>query len=196
MRIIFHDLFCLFFIILFRSYDSRIVFNKLTWVDSSRFLYFFNWFFSQFHYSILDRLGIELYNLFWFAFYRDILVDCEFWHFNPVKSSHFFYFFLKRLSQSHDLSHWSFNNEFYFYWDVPVSWAGSRVWRVNPIDSVFYNWLFPPNSSFNIVFDWELGFMICFGLFFIRLFRSHDPMIVLNRLTRVDLAHFLCHFIN
>jgi hypothetical protein len=35
-------------------------------------------------------------------------------------------------------------------------------------------------SSINVVFDWELGLMICFGLFFIRLSWSYDPVIVLN----------------
>jgi hypothetical protein len=55
---------------------------------------------------------------------------------------------------------------------------------------------FPLISSFNIVFNWKLGFMICFGLFLIRLFLSHDPIIVLNMLTRVDLTHLLGHFLN
>jgi len=37
--------------------------------------------------------------------------------------------------------------------------------------------------------------MICFGLLFIRLSQSHDPKIVFNELTQVDLASFLCHFL-
>ena len=36
--------------------------------------------------------------------------------------------------------------------------------------------------------------MIYFS-FFIRLSRSHDHEIVFNGLTRVDLSHFLCHFL-
>jgi hypothetical protein len=32
--------------------------------------------------------------------------------------------------------------------------------------------------------------MICFGLFFIELSRSHDPSHGFNKLTRVDLGHF------
>jgi hypothetical protein len=35
-------------------------------------------------------------------------------------------------------------------------------------------------SSFNIVFDWELYFMIYSDLFFVRLSQSHDLEIVLN----------------
>jgi hypothetical protein len=37
--------------------------------------------------------------------------------------------------------------------------------------------------------------MIYFGLLFIRLSQSHDPKIVFNELTQVDLAYFLCHFL-
>jgi hypothetical protein len=44
--------------------------------------------------------------------------------------------------------------------------------------------------SFNIVFEWELGFMIYFGLIFMRLSRLHDPRIVFNELTHIDLYHF------
>jgi hypothetical protein len=39
------------------------------------------------------------------------------------------------------------------------------------------------------------GFMICFGLVFIRLSQSHDPGMVFNGLTQVDLAYFLNHFL-
>jgi hypothetical protein len=46
------------------------------------------------------------------------------------------------------------------------------------------------------MFDWELKFMICFGLFFNRLFRLHDPGIMRNELIWANLAHFLSHFFN
>jgi len=91
----------------------------------------------------------------------------------PVKSDCFlFYFISKRLSQSHDSRHESLNTRFAFYWVVPILWPESRVWQVNPIDSVSFIFLvdfFFSILSFNIVFDWELEFMIYFGLIFIRL---------------------------
>jgi hypothetical protein len=36
--------------------------------------------------------------------------------------------------------------------------------------------------------------MIYFGLYFIRLSRLHNSKIMLDRLTQVDLTHFLSHF--
>ena len=53
-----------------------------------------------------------------------------------------------------------------------------------------YEFVTPPNSSFNIVFHWELRFMICFNLLFIRLSWSHNLKIVLNGLTHIDLTYF------
>ena len=55
--------------------------------------------------------------------------------------------------------------------------------------------LFSPNSLFNIVFDWELSFIICFCLFFIRLSLPRGPRIMLNELICVDLAYFLSNFL-
>jgi hypothetical protein len=37
--------------------------------------------------------------------------------------------------------------------------------------------------------------MICFGVLYIKLSQPHDSRIVLNGLTQVDLALFLCHFL-
>ena len=45
------------------------------------------------------------------------------------------------------------------------------------------------------MFNWELDFMICSGLPLIRLSRPHDSRIMPNELTRVDLTHFLYHFL-
>ena len=68
--------------------------------------------------------------------------------------------------------------------------------RLTQLTQFFLNWLsfFLLILSFNIVFDWELSFMICFNLLFIMLFQPHDPGIVFNGLIRVNLAHFSCHF--
>jgi hypothetical protein len=77
--------------------------------------------------------------------------------------------------------------------------TGLRVWQVNRVDSVllfFFIDFFFSFLSFNIVFDWELDFTIYFDLIFMRLSRSYDPKIVLNELTHIDLAYFLCHFFN
>jgi hypothetical protein len=84
--------------------------------------------------------------------------------------------FFIRLSTSHDLS-----CEF------------SKLTQLTCFFS-FLKKYFSSISSFNIVFDWELGFIIYLCLFFIRLSQLHDPIIVLNRLTQVDLTHFLCYF--
>ena len=98
MRIKFHNLFFIFFIILFEPHDLRIMLKGLTRVYSDCFLcLIFNWFFFQFYYSILDRLGIKFYNLFLFTFYEDILVS---W---PIKL--FFIFF-------------NFNFQYWFDWEL------------------------------------------------------------------------------
>jgi hypothetical protein len=69
-------LFCLFFIRLSWSYDLRIVFNGLTRFDSGCFLcLLFNWFFFHVYHSTLSRLKIEFHNLFYFAFYENILIS-------------------------------------------------------------------------------------------------------------------------
>ena len=70
-----------------------------------------------------------------------------------------------------------------------------RVWQFNLIDLIFFNWFFLLILSFNIVFDWELGFMTYYALLFIRLFQSHDLKMMLNRLTRVDLTYFCIIFL-
>jgi len=57
---------------LYWSHDSGHEFDKLTRVESSLFFVLFNWFCFQFHPSTLSLLKIELYNLFWYAFYRVI----------------------------------------------------------------------------------------------------------------------------
>jgi len=98
LRIKFHNLFFIFFIMLFEPHDLRIMLKGLTRVYSDCFLcLIFNWFFFQFYYSILDRLGIKFYNLFLFTFYEDILVS---W---PIKS--FFIFF-------------NFKFQYWFDWEL------------------------------------------------------------------------------
>ena len=84
----------------------------------------------------------------------------------------------------------SFNIRFVFYWVIHVLWSKLRIWQINLVDSVFYNWLFFLILSFNIVFDWKLSFIIYFGLIFIGLFQPNDSGIVLNGLTYIDLALF------
>ena len=107
-----------------------------------------------------------------------------------VKSSCFFIFFIRGYQ---GLPTWvtsPLTLEF-FYWVVSVSWPRSRVWQVNPIDFFF------SISSFNIVFDWKLSFMIYFGLLFNTLSWLHWSRIVFNVLTRVDMTHFFIKsFIN
>jgi hypothetical protein len=49
-------------------------------------------------------------------------------------------------------------------------------------------------SSFTIIFDWKLSFMICFGLFFIKLSQPYDQRIMLNELIQVDLIYFCVNF--
>jgi hypothetical protein len=43
--------------------------------------------------------------------------------------------------------------------------------------------------------DWELDFVICFYLHFMRLSLSHDSGHWFSELTRVDSSCFLCHFL-
>ena len=106
----------------------------------------------------------------------------------------FFYFLSKRLSRYHDSGHGSVNIGFAFYCAVPVSCPKSRVWRANLVDSVFLIDFFLI-SSFNIVFDEKLSFMICFILFFVRLSWSYNSRIMLNELINADLAHFYVIFL-
>jgi hypothetical protein len=105
-----------------------------------------------------------------------------------VKSSCFYFYFFKRLSRSHVLQHW-----ICFLLSCP---------HLMTKDASLVDWLsfflidfFFSISSFNIVFDWELGFIIYFGLTFMRLSWPHDLGIMLNGLTHIDLAHFLCYFL-
>jgi hypothetical protein len=99
----------------------------------------------------------------------------------PVKLGHLFYFIFLRGY----LGLMSFNIRFVFYWVVPISWPGLRIWQVNLVDLIDF---FPS-------IYWELGLMIYFGLIFMRLFWPHDPKIVLNRLTHIDLAYFYAIFL-
>jgi len=107
------------------------------------------------------------------------------------KSYCFFNFFLKSYFS---LMTWVISPStlnFDFYLIFSVLWLRSWVWQVNPIDSFFFLLI----SSFNIVYDWELGFTTYFGLFFIRLSRPYDSKIIFDGLTRADLTYFLCHFL-
>jgi hypothetical protein len=86
---------------LFKPYDPSHEFGRLTWVNSSHFLFtfykvilalwleswvwhvysnyffvsFFNWFYFRLHPSILGWLRIEFHNLFWFALYEVIPIS-------------------------------------------------------------------------------------------------------------------------
>jgi hypothetical protein len=111
-----------------------------------------------------------------------------------VKSGCFFNLFLRDY-----LVLMSFNIRSFFLSGYPRLMTGLQVWQVNRVDSVllfFFIDFFFSFLSFNIVFDWELDFTIYFDLIFMRLSRSYDPKIVLNELTHIDLAYFLCHFFN
>ena len=44
------------------------------------------------------------------------------------------------------------------------------------------------NFIFQYFIDWDLDFIICFGLFFIRLFWSYDPSRGFSKLTRIGLV--------
>jgi hypothetical protein len=135
--------FVYFLLCYFSLYDPRIVLNELTWVDLSCFLcYFF------FNFIIQCRIGIELHNFFFLWKYLGLVIKVmSFDILMLVKSDCFFVFFSKRLFWSHNLGHVSFNIGFVFYWVISVSWLKLRVWRVNPVDLVFFH----PISSFNIV---------------------------------------------
>ena len=123
------------------------------------------------YHSTLDRLRIKLHDMFWFTFYENIfsftIQVTSFDILTLVKSSHFFNFLSKSLYQFHDLGHVSLNIGLVFYWVVLVSWSRSRIWQVNTIDSFlslsFLIDFFFPVSSINIVFDWKLSSVICFG---------------------------------
>jgi hypothetical protein len=101
------------------------------------FCVFFNRVFSFFSISSLGQLGIAFHNLFWFAFYRDILISwSRLWIFGiltPIKSSHFLNFLLRCY-----LGHELFNIGYGFYWVILISWPRSRVWRVNLVDLLFF----------------------------------------------------------
>jgi hypothetical protein len=92
----------------------------------------------------------------------------------------FFIFFSKRLSWSYNPGHGSLNIGFSFYWVILVSWPEGHEFVTLPRIHVF---------------RWELGFMICFNLLFIRLSWSHNLEIVLNGLTHIDFTHFYVIFL-
>ena len=101
-----------------------------------------------------------------------------------VKSSCFYFYFFKRLSRSHVLQHW-----ICFWLSCPrlmtkdASLIGWSNWL-----SFFLIDFFFSISSFNIVFDWELDFMIYFGLIFMRLFWPHNLGIMFNGLSHIILT--------
>jgi hypothetical protein len=70
-----HNLSQFYFIMLSWSHNSSHEFNKLTWVDSNHFLGIFFINFFLFHPSALGLLKIEFCNLFWFAFYKVIMIS-------------------------------------------------------------------------------------------------------------------------
>jgi hypothetical protein len=104
----FHDFFCLFFIMLSWSHDSRIVLNGLTSIDLIHFLCsFLIKIFTNYivQYCVWQsRLRIELHNLFKFAFYSVILVSLLKLRIWCVKSGCFLFFYM-RLSPSYELIH-------------------------------------------------------------------------------------------
>ena len=70
----------------------------------------------------------------------------------------------------------------------------SQVWRVNPVESsVFSIFLIDIFFCFIIQYfvDYELGLFICFGLFYIKLFQSHDSNQEFYELTQVNFDHFI-----
>jgi len=177
-------MFYLFFIRLFHSRDLIIVLNGLTWVDPSYFLFFF-----KFHYSILDRLRIKFHNLFIIVLwgYMVLWLEHEFCHLDLLNHIIFSIFLRGNLGvmiwitgpsaldfifvgmfSSHDLGH-----------------RFSELTQLTHFFCFFFSIL-----SFNIVFHWELDFMICFNLVFIRISRLHDLRMVLNELIRVDSTYF------
>jgi hypothetical protein len=132
----------------FALYMINSVYTRLTQV----FFFLLIDFFFQFYSSTLDWLGISLNDLFWFDFYKVIL----------------------------------------------VSRLGSWVWSVNPVDlSLFYLFLIDVFFfSFTLQYwvDYELGFMVCYDLLFMRLSLFYDSCHVFCELNRVDSGCFIVSY--
>jgi hypothetical protein len=120
-------------------------------------------------------------------------------HFNNV--CFFFksiYIFLK--FQLHPLTYGLLRIKFHIFFFnlvfIELYQSNHLDYRVNPINSIFLFFLlmFFSILLFNIFIDCELGFMICFELFFSGLSRSHDSSQGFNELIRVDSDNFLVLF--
>jgi len=81
-----HNFFYLLSMRLSWCHDLNHKFGRLTWIDSCRFFILFNLIFFMFYPLTLSWLGTGLHNLFWFSFYKVIMVSwpgSQIWHVNP-----------------------------------------------------------------------------------------------------------------
>jgi hypothetical protein len=80
---------------------------------------------------------------------------------------------------------------------VSIAWPMSWVWQINSVILKKFS-IFLINIFFSFIIqylvDYELRFVICFGLFSMKLSQFHDSGHGFCELTRVNLCHFIFIF--
>ena len=147
-------MFYLLFIGLFQPHDTWIVLNKLTWVNSVCILCLF---LIEIFYNFIIQpwIGWDLSFMIYFNLYFTRISwfhdqGCGFWYF---KSS--FFFFLKSYL---GLMTWIMSPSTLNLHFISLSLFrdfGNGIGRLTKLTLFcpFFNWLFPPISLFNILFD-------------------------------------------